>query len=149
MAKVEYEVVRSEKLSEPFDDRYVVISKATGEILDDAQGYGYRTARKAHAGFAYKNRDKSKDEEKARRHFHILKWMKHHKNFMETLEQYAFEIAKGSWGPDDVVDEKFVQEMFDQYGLKPDFSAKEFLLVWSKPNRWKMKDLFPKKTPGH
>lgn len=37
-----------------------IVSVDTGEVLDDAQGYGYKTAQKAYAGYSYKNRDKSK-----------------------------------------------------------------------------------------
>lgn len=37
-----------------YEKRFRIISTATGEILDDAQGYGYKTARKAYAAYAYK-----------------------------------------------------------------------------------------------
>lgn len=46
-----YEVVKSEELSTQYDERYVVISKETGETLDDAQGYGYKSVRKAYAAY--------------------------------------------------------------------------------------------------
>lgn len=36
--KRNYEVVKSEELSTRYDERYVVISKETGETLDDAAG---------------------------------------------------------------------------------------------------------------
>ena len=39
----------------------VEVDKETGEVLDDAQGYGYKTKRNAYACYGYKNRDKSKD----------------------------------------------------------------------------------------
>ena len=38
--------------------RYRIVSIEIGQILDDAQGYGYRTPQKAYAGYAYKTRDK-------------------------------------------------------------------------------------------
>ena len=60
-------VIESEKLSNEYDRRYVVIDKDTGEILDDAQGYGYKSAQKAHAAYAYKTRDKSKDAKNLQR----------------------------------------------------------------------------------
>ena len=34
--------------------RYRIVSTETGEVLDDAQGYGYTTAQKAYAGYGYK-----------------------------------------------------------------------------------------------
>lgn len=36
--------VRSEQLSSSYDDRFVIVDLETGEILDDAQGYGYKSA---------------------------------------------------------------------------------------------------------
>lgn len=36
-------------------DRFIIIDSYTGEILDDAQGYGYRTEEKAHKAFVWKS----------------------------------------------------------------------------------------------
>ena len=84
-------MIESEKLSNEYDRRYVVIDKDTGEILDDAQGYGYKSAQKAHAAYAYKTRDKSKDAEKLAKKKHILKWLKEHKDFTGLMEGVAFD----------------------------------------------------------
>ena len=55
----------------PWDDipayderRFRIVSAETGEVLDDAQVYGYKTMQKAYAAWAYKTRDKTKDKEK-------------------------------------------------------------------------------------
>lgn len=61
----EIAAIFSRELSSGRDKRYVVIDKNTQEVLDDAQGYGYRSPQKAYAAYAYKHRDKSKDKEKA------------------------------------------------------------------------------------
>ena len=37
------------------EQRYVIVNKETGEIIDDAQGYGYRTIQGAYKAFKYKN----------------------------------------------------------------------------------------------
>lgn len=37
-----------------FRQRYVIIDLETGEILDDANGWGYKTPQSAHRGFSYK-----------------------------------------------------------------------------------------------
>ena len=34
--------------------RYVIKDMESGTIVDDAQGYGYKSAQKAYAGWAYK-----------------------------------------------------------------------------------------------
>ena len=112
--------------------RFCIVSTESGEVLDDAQGYGYKTAQKAYAAYAYKTRDKSKDSEKLKRTNHIKQWMKEHKSFVKAMDTYAFEIAKGSWGPDDKFDTKLVEQMLIDYKLNPDFTASELLKVWRK-----------------
>lgn len=47
-------VIKSKKYSKQIDKRYIVINKNTGEIVDDAQGYGYRSEKGALASFRYK-----------------------------------------------------------------------------------------------
>lgn len=123
-------VQESPSLSGAYDKRYVVVDKETGETLDDAQGYGYKTTQKAYAAWAYKKRDRSKDQERVAKKKHIQKWMKEHKSFVKAMDTYAFEIAKGSWGPDDKFDAKFVKKMLKESGLTPDFTAGELLKVW-------------------
>ena len=128
MANVD--VVKSEALSDNYDIRYVVVDKDTGEVLDNAQGYGYRTVQAAYKAWAYKTRDRSKDKEKAQRRNEIRSWMKQHKEFVEAMDTFAFEIAKGSWGAEDKFDAKFVKNMLEDNGLAPDFTAGELLKVW-------------------
>lgn len=124
------DVVKSEALSDNYDIRYVVVDKDTGEVLDNAQGYGYRTVQAAYKAWAYKTRDRSKDKEKAQRRKEIRSWMKQHKGFVEAMDTFAFEIAKGSWGAEDKFDAKFVKKMLKDNGLAPDFTAGELLKVW-------------------
>ena len=134
MVFISYKVIESNTLGDRWDRRYVVVDEDTGKILDDAQGYGYKSAQKAHASYAYKTRDMSKDKEKAAKKKKIQQWMKEHKSFVRAMNQYAFEIAKGSWGPDDKFDTKLVKEMLVQNNLCPDFSPYELLQVWRKWN---------------
>lgn len=113
-----------------FEMRYCIVSTDTGEVLDDAQGYGYKTAQKAYAAFAYKNRDKSKDKEHLARKRHIEQWMKQNKSFVKLMDSYAFEIAKGTMAPDDKFDAKFVRNLLREESLEPDFTAGELFKVW-------------------
>ena len=112
------------------ETRFCIVSTETGEVLDDAQGYGYKTAQKAYAAYSYKTRDKSKDKEKLAKKRRIQKWMKEHKSFVRAMNETAFEIAKGSWGPEDKFDAKQVKKMLKDFELEPDFSAAELLRVW-------------------
>ena len=120
--------------SPPIDDagetRFCIVSTETGEILDDAQGYGYKTAQKAYKAYAYKTRDKSKDEEKSDRKKHIIEWMKEHEAFVRAMDNMALDIQMGQLAPDDQFDSKLIQEMLREYDLHPDFSASELLKVW-------------------
>ena len=115
-----------------YEKRYVIADEETGEVLDDAQGYGYKSPQKAYAAYAYKHRDKSKDKEKKAKEKHIREWLKQHKDFSNLMDTFAFEICKGSWGPDEKFDAKFVQEMLKENDLQPDFSASDLLRVWRK-----------------
>lgn len=128
----EIAAIFSRELSSGRDKRYVVIDKTTQEVLDDAQGYGYRSPQKAYAAYAYKHRDKSKDKEKAAKTKRILVWMKEHKDFVKLMDQIAFEIEKGSWGPDNKFDTKLVKQLLKESDLEPDFSAAELIRVWRK-----------------
>ena len=128
----DFKVVESVDLSDKYNKRYIVVDAETGVVLDDAQGYGYKTRQKAYAGYGYKTRDKSKDKEKEAKRRHIQKWMKENKDFVRLMDRIAFEIAKGSWGPDDKFDAKLVKEMLKENDLSPDFTAGELLRVWKK-----------------
>ena len=43
------EVVRGGSEDSDYSPRYIIIDKETGEVLDDGQGYGYKTKRNAYA----------------------------------------------------------------------------------------------------
>lgn len=113
------------------ETRYRIVDAETGEIVDDAHGYGYKTAQKAYAAWSYKHRDKRKDAAKKAKEKHIRKWMSEHTDFVEAMEEYAFEIEiKHSWGPGDKFNASFVSKMLTDYHLKPDFTAADLLRVW-------------------
>lgn len=110
--------------------RFRIVSTETGEILDDAQGYGYRTPQKAYAGYTYKNRDKSKDQERIKKVRHIEKWLKENKSFSNLMEDIAFDIIKGSMGADAKFNTNLVKQLLKENNLEPDFTAYELLKVW-------------------
>ena len=97
------------------------------------KGYGYRSIQKAYAAFAYKTRDRSKDQEKKQKTAKIKAWLKEHKSFARAMEEYAFEIEfKRSWEPDDHFDAAFVEEMLQDFDYEVDFTATDLLRVWKK-----------------
>lgn len=110
-------VVESPRLSKQYDKRYEIVDADTGEVLDNAQGYGYKDIRGAYAAWGYKHRDKKKDAEKRKRYAAARAWLKQHKNIQGIFDRCAFEIAKGSWGPDDKVDTQLVKDILKDNGL--------------------------------
>lgn len=135
--KVEpYEVIKQydEMFSLP-ETRYRIVSIETGEILDDAQGYGYKSARNAHVGYAYKTKSKKKNKKNLAKARRIQKWLKEHNEFLEDMEYWCFKITSGSMGKGLKFDDKIVNQMLIERNLETDFSAKELLLAWQKMSK--------------
>ena len=123
-------VIESANLSSEYDKRYVVIDKDSGQVLDDAQGYGYKSVQKAHAAYSYKTRDKSKDAEKRARKKHILSWLKEHEDFAGLMEAVAFDCVKCG----EPFNATTVKQMLKENNLDTDFTAGELLRVWRTQN---------------
>ena len=119
-------VIESAKLSSEYDKRYVVVDKDSGEILDDAQGWGYKSIQKAYAAYSYKTRDKSKDAEKRAKKRHIIAWLKEHKDFAGLMEAVAFDSVKCG----EPFNAATVKQMLKENNLDTDFTAGELLRVW-------------------
>ena len=125
------EVVRGGSEDTEYSPRYIIIDKETGEVIDDAQGYGYKTKRNAYACYGYKTRDKSKDPEKEYKKKCVKRFCKQHPAFIHLLEQIEFEIAVGKWGPDDAFNAKLVKRIFDENGYTElEFTIGDFLKYW-------------------
>ena len=124
---------RTEYDSETREKRYVIIDTESGEIVDDAQGYGYKSAQKAYAGWSYKNRDKSKDKEKAEKERIIARWMRENKKFVRLLDSVAFDIQTRQWEYEDKLDAKLVKKLLEENDYKDlPFSAGDLLRYWDK-----------------
>lgn len=130
-------VVLDGTLSTETDKRYVIIDTLTGEVLDNAQGYGYKSERKAYASYSYKTRDKSRDKEKALKASQIKKWLDENKDFSEALETYAFEAAKTSPSGQSKVDLNLIKALLKASRLKTDFTPSEILRCWLNKNNIK------------
>lgn len=121
--------------SSAYNKRYFVVDKETGAVLDDAQGYGYKTPQKAYAAYNYKHRDRTKDAQKAAKSKRIRQWMKENKSFIRMMDEIAFEMVKGSWGPDENFNAAFVKKLLSENDLNPDFTAGDLLKEWKRHNR--------------
>ena len=126
-----FEVIESEKLSTRGDKRYVVVDQESGKILDDAQGYGYRSKPNAYKAYAYKTRDKSKDALIKQKKAAVKAFCKENKDFVEALQEEAVDIAKGSYGPEDKFNAAWVKKALKEAGFTElPFTAGDFLKYW-------------------
>lgn len=90
-------VIRLEKTQDFYTEyRYIIIDSDTGEVFDDAQGYGYKTAQKAYAAFSWKKQ--SHDELVA---IDVLKhtvhdWCSSHSEIVKDIQYAMFEAIKNN-----------------------------------------------------
>lgn len=91
--KENIKIVVDETLStEPYKPRYVVIDSETGEVLDNAQGYGYKShenARKAYFYGKMKNKTPKKDFKKM-----IFNWKNKNKEASSHIDDAIFYAWK-------------------------------------------------------
>ena len=89
----------------PFNETHIMetryaIADDNGKIVDDAQGYGYKTYEKASKAMWWKFKDgkKSSDEK--------IKWWKSHKDLYDAIQDmimmYCKEIMRGELTDDDI-----------------------------------------------
>ena len=122
-----YKPMYSQTLSKQYDPRYVVVDTETGEILDDAQGYGYKTAQNAMRAWAYKNRTPAQKKKQENAKEAVRKFCKEHKSFVRGLEADAFYMLKDH----EKLDTKYVAVQLRGAGYKDlPFTAAEFLKYW-------------------
>jgi len=111
-------------------ERFVLMDDETGEIVDDAQGYGYKTVQGAYKAYRYKSLTKNERKARENKIKLIKRWCKNNNSIMEFLGQIEFEILKGSWGPDEHFDEKLVTAILISNGYNIEelgFTVKDLL----------------------
>lgn len=106
-----------------YKNKFIVIDKETGKILDDAQGYGYKTVRNAYVCFAYKNMNKEQKKGYEKRKQEIAIWIKTHSEFMNEFECEMVDAMKNN----EQFTEKDIQRMLIRDGYDKEITAKEIL----------------------
>ncbi|MBS4730627.1 hypothetical protein MSM1_20670 [Mycobacterium sp. SM1] len=119
-------VVVSASLSSSYDKRYVVVDEATGEVLDDAQGYGYKTAQNAHRAHAFKSMSAKKKRERAAAKRRVQRWCGQRPEFVQHLEQAAFYAIKDG----ENVTAADVRAMLAEDGLELPFPVEDLMKHW-------------------
>lgn len=89
-------VIKSKELSSAYEPRFVVVDENTGEVLDDAQGYGYRSAENAHRAWAYKTNKKTRKRiaKRKKQEKRFERWWDRHPEFRDRVEQMMFYAIK-------------------------------------------------------
>lgn len=104
---MEIDVIR--KNIDDDSNRYVIIDKETGEIIDDAQGYGYKSKRKAYAAHAYKTKGGKQKDDTIRAFWRKNKEIDRFCG--KWLDCFAKEFARKEMGIKDLQNE--IKEKFD------------------------------------
>lgn len=128
MDNKDIKVIKSEELSSAFDNRFIIINIHTGKILDDAQGYGYKTIEKAFAAFYYKKNNKKSDAKKKKALKRTIeRWLDKNEDFKDDIEYWIIQIiAKGC--TDVVLNEETVCDLLKAHNIElKSFSIKQLL----------------------
>lgn len=99
------------------ESRYRIVDTETGEILDDAQGYGYKTAQNAHKAWYYKNNRKSIEKDKKI----FREFLKNNKKFDREVQNLFFYSIKDG---DDVTKED-IEKLAKEMNVTLPFDAKK------------------------
>ena len=137
MASKNIKAIKSEVLSSRRSERYVIVDTETGEILDDAQGFGYKSAPKAYAAFNYKNKSDKDKLDQMEHYVKVFKWMISHKDVIRYFDDIEFYSVKypGEYEPVSIKDAQEIMKKYDVNFFKP----KDLKYVWEhedKIRRW-------------
>lgn len=137
MASKNVKAIKSEVLSSRRSERYVIVDTETGEILDDAQGFGYKSAPKAYAAYNYKNKSDKEKLDKMEHYVKVFKWMIEHEQVTDYFMYIELNNAKypNECEPVSVKDAKEIMDEYDVDFFKP----KDLKYVWEhedKIRRW-------------
>ncbi|AOS94792.1 hypothetical protein AN480_27255 (plasmid) [Mycobacterium intracellulare subsp. chimaera] len=116
-------VVVSAALSSTNNKRYVVVDEATGEVLDDTQGYGYKTAHNAHRAHAYKSMSPKKKRQRDAAKRRVQRWCGQHPEIVRDIEQAAFYAMKDG----DTVTAADVLAILAEHGLAVPFPVEDLM----------------------
>jgi hypothetical protein len=119
-------VVVGTALWDRFEKRCVVLDAATGDIVDDARGYGYKAAQDAHRGHAYKTMPPKRKRQRDAAGRQVRRWCRAHPEFMQHVEGamfYALTDGVNLTGAD-------VPAMLDGHGVWLPFSVKDPMRRW-------------------
>ena len=88
----DYLAIKAENFPNLGESRYIIIDNHTGEVLDDAQGYGYRTAQNAYRAYAFKQNG-LRESQLEHREDAVDDWMLEHLDFVRYTMAVKEEVG--------------------------------------------------------
>jgi hypothetical protein len=119
-----WKVVKSDTLSGGYSQRYIIIDSESGEMLDDAQGYGYKTAQNAVVAFKWKHDKKAQAWSKRKKR--IAAWLEKNPEFDDELADMMFQAYKMAGYEDAKLSVEDIKWLLDKHGVTK-FGAEEIL----------------------
>lgn len=117
MDKNRYQVAKSDELSGFCDPRFVMVDTVSGAVVDDAQGYGYKSAQKAYAAWNYKTKSPTELKKTAKTEKTIRKWCDNNKRLTENMEEIILRCLKMFGRVDGPECLSSIRELLKQNGL--------------------------------
>lgn len=77
-----------------WETRYIVINEETGEVLDDAQGYGYKSYQNAVKGYSYQRKTKEQKQQLKIKKKKCQEWWSKHKSIANFYEAVLLDALK-------------------------------------------------------
>lgn len=123
-----YKVVKSPSLSKRYESRFVIVNTDNGDILDDANGYGYKTPKKAHIGYLRKLNPNFVIERETKIKNRISKFTDENRMFIQELIRDALQMKQtdSTFKVDaDFIHKEFKKKLFNFNDLQ--FKPRQFL----------------------
>ena len=127
-------VIQSKKLSKPNSPRYIIADIVNKVVLDDAQGYGYRTVENAQKSWMFKQTKyyQNMQEEKSRRR-EINAWLDTQhwlSKALFTQEKLSETGLLRNESMDNQFNVPFVEKTLNEQGITSPYTSSEILDAW-------------------
>lgn len=126
MENQDFVVVEDKTLGNGYEPRYVVINPETGEVLDDAQGYGFKTRQAAYKCYGFKlNHENPKQYKKDMK--------KIIKDFIEANKDAFNEVYRSleyATRDNEKVTNKMIIQLLKQYNIELPFTINDLKRFW-------------------
>lgn len=108
-------------------DRWIIVSKETGEIIDDANGYGFKTDIDAYKCYCHK--ETTNIDYKEEKIELIKNWLNGHKDFTKALETLSWDCSQNG----EEFNENSVKYLLNKMDIHTNqITSKEIFKVWTK-----------------